>query len=229
MAMIGSRRLAVLALFAAPALGQDAPPPPPTAVDAPASLEPAPNKPVSPKPATTKVRLVTSAGPIVLELEKVRAPLTTANFLRYVDQKRLDGTTFYRALKFPAQTPTGLVQGGVRGVAKRSLPAVAHEPTTRTGLSHDNGAISMARGAVGSAQGDFFIILGNLSTLDANPAATSDRKVDRDGYAVFGHVIEGLENVIKVLDAPTSPTAGEGAMKGQMIEKPITIIAAKRL
>jgi peptidyl-prolyl cis-trans isomerase A (cyclophilin A) len=217
--MIIARRLAIVLLFAGvPVLAQDAPPPPPP-LPAPVAA------PAPPKPATTRVRLDTSAGPIVLELEKVRAPLTTGNFLRYVDQKRLDGTTFYRALKFPAETPTGLVQGGVRGAVKRSLPAIAHEPTTKTGLTHDNGAISMARGAVGSAQGDFFIILGNLSTLDANPAATGDK----DGYAVFGHVVEGLENVSKVLDAPTSPTAGEGAMKGQMIEKPINIISAKRM
>jgi peptidyl-prolyl cis-trans isomerase A (cyclophilin A) len=218
--MIIARRLAIALLFAgAPVLAQDAPPPPTPPLPSPV-VAPAP-----PKPATTRVRLDTSAGPIVLELEKVRAPITTANFLRYVDQKRLDGTTFYRALKFPAETPTGLVQGGVRGAVKRSLPAIAHEPTTKTGLTHDNGAISMARGAVGSAQGDFFIILGNLSMLDANPAATGDK----DGYAVFGRVVEGLENVIKVLDAPTSPTAGEGAMKGQMIEKPINIISAKRM
>ena len=212
--MMFFRRLAFLTFLAAPLQAQEMPPVPAAVVTL-----------ALPKPATTKVRLVTSAGPILIELEKVRAPLTTANFLRYVDQKRLDGTTFYRALKFPADTPTGLVQGGVRGVAKRSLPAVPHEPTTTTGLSHDNGAISMARGAVGSAQGDFFIILGNLSTLDANPEATGDK----DGYAVFGHVVEGLENVVKVLDAPTSPTAGAGAMKGQMIEKPVIIISAKRM
>ena len=219
--MMIARRLAMLLIFAgAPGLAQ--------AVSPPASPAPV-TTPAPPKPVTTKVRLQTSAGPVVLELEKARAPVTTANFLRYVDQKRLDGTTFYRALKFPAETPTGLVQGGVRGAVKRSLPAIAHESTTKTGLTHDNGAISMARGAVGSAQGDFFIILGNLSTLDAKPAATGDSKLDRDGYAVFGHVVEGLENVIKILDAPTSATAGEGAMKGQMIEKPVTIFAAKRM
>ena len=217
--MIIARRLVVLVLLAsAPVVAQEART---TLQVSPASA----TAPAVPKAATTKVRLDTSAGPIVLELEKTRAPVTTANFLRYVDQKRLDGTTFYRALKFPADTPTGLVQGGVRGAAKRSLPPIAHEATTKTGLTHDNGAISMARGAVGSAQGDFFIILGNLSTLDANVEA----KGDKDGYSVFGHVVEGLENVIKVLDAPTSPTAGEGAMKGQMIEKPVTIISARRM
>ena len=213
-----SRRLALLlfaaaAAAAAPVLAQD---PPPPAAEAPPAA--------APKPATVKVVLTTSAGPITLELEKQRAPITTANFLRYVDQKRLDGTTFYRALKFPGETPVGLVQGGVHGAAKRLLPPIAHEPTTKTGLTHDQGAISMARLAPGSAAGDFFIILGNLSALDANPDATGDK----DGYAVFGHVVDGMDTVVTLLNAPTSATAGEGAMKGQIIAAPITIISARR-
>ena len=161
----------------------------------------------------------------MLELEKVRAPLTTANFLRYVDQKRFDGTSFYRALKFPGDAPVGLVQGGVRNMGKRVLPPIAHESTTKTGLTHDNGAISMARGAPGTAAGDFFIIIGNLPGLDGNPAAAGDK----DGYAVFGHVVEGIDNVIKIQAAPTSATAGEGAMKGQMIAAPIAIRSARRV
>jgi len=217
--MILHHRLAlVLLLAAAPVLAQEVPPPPPPA-------EAPPPPPPPPKPATVKVVLDTSAGPITLELEKQRAPITTANFLKYVDQKRLDGTSFYRALKFPGDAPVGLVQGGVRGAAKRLLPPIAHESTTKTGLTHDNGAISMARLAPGTATSDFFIILGNLPALDANPDATGDK----DGYAVFGHVVEGMDNVIKVLNAPTSATAGEGAMKGQMIEAPIVITTARRL
>ena len=217
--MILHHRLAlVLLLAAAPVLAQEVPPPPPPA-------EAPPPPPPPPKPATVKVVLDTSAGPITLELEKQRAPITTANFLKYVDQKRLDGTSFYRALKFPGEAPVGLVQGGVRGAAKRLLPPIAHESTTKTGLTHDNGAISMARLAPGTATSDFFIILGNLPALDANPDATGDK----DGYAVFGHVVEGMDNVIKVLNAPTSATAGEGAMKGQMIEVPIVITTARRL
>jgi peptidyl-prolyl cis-trans isomerase A (cyclophilin A) len=217
--MILHHRLAlVLLLAAAPVLAQEVPPPPPPA-------EAPPPPPPPPKPATVKVVLDTSAGPITLELEKQRAPITTANFLKYVDQKRLDGTSFYRALKFPGDAPVGLVQGGVRGAAKRLLPPIAHESTTKTGLTHDNGAISMARLAPGTATSDFFIILGNLPALDANPDATGDK----DGYAVFGHVVEGMDNVIKVLNAPTSATAGEGAMKGQMIEVPIVITTARRL
>jgi peptidyl-prolyl cis-trans isomerase A (cyclophilin A) len=215
--MILPRRLAlVLLLAAAPVLAQEVPPP---------AEAPPPPPPLPPKPATTKVVLNTSAGPITLELEKQRAPITTANFLKYVDQKRLDGTTFYRALKFPGDAPLGLVQGGARSAAKRLLPPIAHEPTTKTGLTHDNGAISMARLAPGTATADFFIILGNLPALDANPDAAGDK----DGYAVFGHVVEGMDNVVKVLNAPTSATAGEGAMKGQMIETPIVITSARRV
>jgi peptidyl-prolyl cis-trans isomerase A (cyclophilin A) len=214
--MILTRRLALVLLLAMSPAGAQTP------VEAP---PPSVTPPPAPQFATVKVLLTTSAGPITLELEKQRAPISTANFLRYVDQKRLDGTSFYRALKFPSDTPLGLVQGGVRNAPKRVLPPIAHEPTTKTGLSHDNGAISMARGAPGSAAGDFFIILGGLPSLNADPNATGDK----DGYAVFGHVVDGIENVVKVLEAPTSPTAGEGAMKGQMIEKPITIISAKRL
>lgn len=228
-AMIMPRRLVLFLLAtAAPALAQTVPETAPAApvealTPAPEALPPPPPPP--PRPATVKVRLVTAAGPITLELEKARAPITTANFLRYVDQKRLDGTSFYRALKFPADTPLGLVQGGIRGAVKRSLPAIAHEPTTKTGLTHDNGAISMGRTKPGTAQGDFFIILGNLPALDANPEA----KGDKDGYAVFGHVVEGLDTVIKILGGPVSPTAGEGAMKGQMIAVPVAITSARRM
>jgi len=230
-------------------MAEPAPGVPPAAPASPTALTPPPAPVAPPRTDIVKVLLTTTAGPMTLELEKVRAPVTTANFLRYVDQKRLDGTVFYRALKFPSDAPLGLVQFGTRNAPKRVLPPIAHESTAKTGLFHDNGAISMARGAPGTAAGDFFIILGGLSSLNADPAgsgasvavakgdsvgvAKGDRggvaKGDRDGYAVFGHVTEGIENVVKVLLAPTSSTAGEGAMKGQMIEKPITVITARRV
>lgn len=178
----------------------------------------------APRPATVRVTLQTSEGPILLELEKERAPVTTANFLRYVDQKRLDGATFYRAMTIPNMPEFGLIQGGVRGDPKRVLPPIKHEPTSQTGLSHTDGAISMARGAPGSASGDFFITLGALTSLDADPTKPGDNL----GFAVFGRVVEGLDVVRRIVAAPTSPTAGEGAMKGQMILAPIRIMTARR-
>ncbi|MGL6042670.1 MAG: peptidylprolyl isomerase, partial [Sandaracinobacteroides sp.] len=130
-----------------------------------ASAQPAAAEVPVKRPETIKVRLVTAEGSILLELEKERAPITSANFLKYVDGKKFDGASFYRALTFAGRPDLGLVQGGAKSDPRRLLPPIAHEPTTKTGLSHSKGAISMARAAPGSAQGDFFIILGNLSSL----------------------------------------------------------------
>lgn len=193
---------------------------PPTVSEATPQPAPAPEKVYE----TVRVSLTTSEGPIVLALEKERAPLTTANFLRYVDQKRLDGTVFYRAMKLSDDGNYGLIQGGTQGNPKKVLPKVAHEPTTKTGLSHTDGAISMARGAPGSADGDFFITIGALTSLDADPAKTGDNL----GFAVFGRVVEGMDTVRKIMAAPTSPTLGVGYMKGQMIADPVRILTARR-
>lgn len=178
----------------------------------------------APVAATVPVRMETGEGVIILAVETERAPVTAANFLRYVDQKKLDGATFYRALSFPGRPDLGLVQGGAKGDAKRLLPPIAHEPTTKTGLTHGDGAISMARAAPGSAQGDFFFIIGGLPSLDADPKAEGDNQ----GFAVFGRVTEGMEVVKRILAAPVSPTAGEGAMKGQMILEPVKIVRVRR-
>lgn len=204
------RALLAAVLIAAPALAQEA----------------APAAPAAPEKVwkTEHVRLETAAGPILIALEVERAPITSANFLKYVDQRKFDGATFYRALTFAGRPDLGLVQGGAKSDPKRLLPPIAHEPTTKTGLSHTEGAVSMARGAVGSAQGDFFIILGNLNSLDANPAAPGDNQ----GFAVFGRVVEGMDVVKKILAAPVSATEGVGAMKGQMIAQPIPIKSARR-
>ncbi len=177
-----------------------------------------------PKPATVRVNLQTSAGTIVLELEKERAPVTTANFLRYVDKKRFDGASFYRAARSPNASQIALIQGGVSNEPKLLFPPIIHEPTTLTGLSHTDGTISMARAAPGSAAGDFFIIIGGMTGLDANPAEPGDNL----GFAAFGHVVEGMDVVHRILDAPISQTAGEGIMRGQMLAAPIRIISARR-
>lgn len=173
---------------------------------------------------TVRVAITTSEGPIVLALEKERAPITTANFLRYVDQKRLDGTAFYRAMKLSDDGSYGLIQGGTQGNPKKVLPKIAHEPTTKTGLAHTDGAISMARGAPGSADGDFFITIGALDSLNADPSKAGDNL----GFAVFGRVVEGMDTVRKIMNAPTSPTLGAGVMKGQMIAAPVRILTARR-
>lgn len=170
-------------------------------------------------PAPTRVALDTSAGTIVIELDP-RAPLTVANFLRYVDEDRLDGTSFYRAMNLGAAG--GLIQGGASGASDRVLPGVPHEPTSQTGLRHADGVVSMARFEPGTATGDIFIIVGNnMAGLDASDADP--------GFAAFGRVVEGMDVVRAILTSPRSPTAGEGAMVGQMLEPKIEIRDARRV
>lgn len=179
--------------------------------------------PKAPPPAPlVRVVLTTSLGAITLELDRGHAPITTANFLRYVDQRRFDGTVFYRTMKLGERQ--GLVQGGTQQNPKRVLKPIAHEPTNLTGIRHVAGTISMARWAPGTANGDFSILVSDMPALDANPGGTGDTA----GYAAFGHVVEGMEVVIKLLDSPTSPTLGEGFMKGQMIAAPVRILTARR-
>ena len=173
-------------------------------------------------PALPRVALETSAGRITIEVEAIKAPITAANFLRYVDERRLDGAAFYRAMQ--SGPGTGLVQGGVNNDPERVLPPIAHEPTTQTGLSHIDGAVSMARYAPGTATGDFFVSVGPTLSYDAGRSFS----VDPDGFAVFGRVVGGMDVVRAILAAPTSPTEGEGFMRGQMLEPKVVILRAWR-
>lgn len=188
------------------------------------ALSPAAAQAPAAAPAATDIRVAldTSAGRIIVAVHPDKAPVTAANFLRYVDQKRFDGTVFYRAVGGPAY---GFVQGGTQNDPKRILPPIRHEPTSQTGLSHDDGALSMARYAPGSATGDFFIVLGKMPSMDAHPEMAGDNQ----GFAVFAHVIEGLDVVKAIQAGPKSPTAGEGVMKGQMLDPTVRISTARRL
>lgn len=181
----------------------------------------APESPPEPLPDLVRVRLETEAGPILLELDSRRAPVTAANFVRYVDSKRLDGTYFYRAARTKGATGRGFVQGGIRHSARRAFPPIAHEPTSATGLRHGDGTVSMARAAPVGAMGDFFIVVGG-----AMPAM--DEKPGSPGFAAFGRVVEGMDLVRAILAAPVVANAGRGAMRGQMIEKPVRIVSARR-
>jgi peptidyl-prolyl cis-trans isomerase A (cyclophilin A) len=199
--------LASASLWLGVALAQDAAVPPDAA---------------TPAPTTVKVVLKTALGDIVLAVETQRAPITAANFLRYVDQKRFDGSEFYRSVPVGEDGQYGLIQGGLRGNPKRVLKPIAHEPTSVTGLSHVNGAISMARADPGTATADFFVVIGDLVSLDAQPNGGDP------GYAVFGRVIDGMDVVHLIFDQPRSTTEGQGVMKGQMLAAPVKILSARR-
>lgn len=180
------------------------------------------SSPAYAQPAPVRVALETSAGNIVIEVDPARAPVTAGNFLRYVDANRFDGIEIYRAMR--TGPSGGLIQGGLRDPA-RLFPPIVHEPTSQTGLSHVDGAVSMARLAPGTAAADFTIMVGPQLYLDAGPASGGDGL----GYAVFGRVVDGMDVVRNILAAPTSPTEGEGVMRGQMLSPRIRIRSARRM
>jgi peptidyl-prolyl cis-trans isomerase A (cyclophilin A) len=208
------RLLALIALLALAACGGEAPTEPVAT-----SVKQAEAR--APIGDTVRVRLETDAGPITVELDHRRAPITVENFVRYVDEHRFDGTTFYRAARTRGFENRGFIQGGIRRNYRRMLPPIAHEPTSRTGIRHGPGTISMARSEPGMAMGEFFI------TTDAMPQM--DAYGPDQGFAAFGQVIEGMDAVRRILAAPTIPDAGSGAMRGQMIAAPVAIRSAHRM
>lgn len=159
-----------------------------------------------------KVRLATSLGDIVVELDADKAPKTVDNFLKYVKAKHYDGLIFHRVIS------SFMIQGG------GYTPELSERPTrapialeSRSGLSNVRGAISMARTQVpNSATSQFFINVNDNLRLDQPNAA------DGEGYAVFGKVIEGMDVVDKIREVPTTP-------KGMQQNLPVTPVVIKKV
>ena len=178
--------------------------------------------------ATQLVLIETTMGDITVSIETERAPVTAANFLRYVDEDRFDGTHFYRAMHLDwGEPPNGLLQGGTQMDPDRVLDPIAHEPTSQTGLSHTNGALSMARYDPGTSTGDFSIMIKDQTGLDADPTS-SDPNLQL-GFAVFGYVVDGMDVVQAIHALPPDPEKGEGWMKGQLLAEPVEIVDVRRL
>ena len=178
--------------------------------------------------ATQLVLIETTMGDITVSIETERAPATAANFLRYVDEDRFDGTHFYRAMHLDwGEPPNGLLQGGTQMNPDRVLDPIAHEPTSQTGLSHTNGALSMARHDPGTATGDFSIMIKDQTGLDADPTS-SDPNLQL-GFAVFGYVVDGMDVVQAIHALPPDPEKGEGWMKGQLLAEPVEIVDMRRV
>lgn len=195
-------------LVAAPLLAQTAP-------------APAPTPPTAPLP---RVAVETTAGRFVVEADTTRAPITAGNFLHYVDQRRLDGVTFYRVSHVGDHF--GFVQFGVNGDPKRMLPPIRHEPTTQTGILHKDFTLSSPRFKPGSARGEFTIMLGDQPSLDADPSKPGDNL----GYAAWGHVVEGQDVIVKIFDAPIDPAKTVyGSFKGEVPVAPVKILTARRI
>jgi peptidyl-prolyl cis-trans isomerase A (cyclophilin A) len=194
----------------------------------PVLVSPASAMPVPPKPGgqqgkdtivegeMVRIALETEKGRIVLDLDQGKAPVTTANFLAYVDKGWLDGQPFYRAFKYGNG---GIIQGGVRDGGKQ-LPPIRIEPTSETGLKNVAGTIAMANAGEKTTRSDFFIMTADVPAFDSGPGGP--------GFAAFGRVVEGMDVVGAILASPTSPTKGDGMMRGQMLEPVIRITKARR-
>ena len=143
------------------------------------------------------VEMKTSLGSFKIQLDREKAPITVNNFLKYVEKKHYDGTIFHRVIKTFMVQGGGFVKGSVRK-EKPTMPPIKNEART-SGLKNDKYTIAMARTFVpDSATSQFFInVVDNGYRLDPRPGPRGA------GYAVFGKVIEGKENVDKIRDTPT--------------------------
>lgn len=162
--------------------------------------------------AAERVKLATSAGDIVIELDREKAPVSVDNFLAYVKAKHYDGTVFHRVI------PGFMVQGGGMDAKMAERPTRAPiKNESRNGLNNTRGSVAMARTAVpDSATAQFFINLVDNPFLDAANAR------DGHGYAVFGRVVDGMDVVDKIRDVPT----GTVGMHANVPKMPITLIKA---
>ena len=174
--------------------------------------------------ANPKVTITTDQGAFTAEIFLDRAPITAGNFLRYVDTKRYDGGQFYRAMRNSWDAKTGLIEGGLPNHPERLLPPIAHEPTTKTGLKHIDGTLSLARFAPGTGRADFSVCVGDALSYDADPTQPGDNL----GFAAFGRVADGMDVVRAVLALPTNGAARNPVMQGQILSPPVAIVSMRR-
>jgi peptidyl-prolyl cis-trans isomerase A (cyclophilin A) len=176
-----------------------------------------------------RVLVQTELGDIVVEVDVQRAPVTAANFLRYVDAGHYNGGTWHRTVMMDNQPESTVkievIQAGVNpDMAKSGFPPIALERTNVTGLSHKDGVISMARGTPDSATSGWFICINDQPSLDFGGA----RNPDGQGFAAFGRVVKGMDVVRKIQRAPSSTTRTTNT-EAQRLTPPIKILKAVRL
>lgn len=172
-----------------------------------------------------QVTLSTQYGDIVVEVYADKAPNSAGDFMRYVEKGLFVGAGFYRVVR-PGNdngSPViSVIQGGVlEGGA--ALGPVAHEPTLQTGLQHVDGALSLARGDVGTGSASaFFICIGPQPSLDQGGM----RNPDGAGFAVFGQVISGMEVVRQIHQLPGDAATQDAYVAGQILSKPVLFEAS---
>jgi cyclophilin family peptidyl-prolyl cis-trans isomerase len=173
-----------------------------------------PPKPAPAAAAAPQVQVITSMGNFTIELNAERAPLTVANFLKYVDQGHYSGTIFHRVVA------NFIIQGGGFDSSGKLVPApskVVNE--SGNGLTNLRGTVGMARSPEPhSSDAQFYVNLYDNEALDPNKT--------RWGYAVFGKVISGMDVVDKIGNVPTG---ARGAFKEDSPLQPVVIEKIERV
>jgi peptidyl-prolyl cis-trans isomerase A (cyclophilin A) len=172
--------------------------------------------------ADVAITIETEKGTIDAVLYDTKAPVTVANFLRYMDAHRYDGGRFHRTVRTrPDNQPNNTVKIDViQASAVEAAPGndqpIPLERTRDTGLSHLDGGLSMARDGPDTATSDFFICIGDQPSLDF----AGKRNPDGQGFAIFGRVTGGMDVVHKIHESPTGGT--------QALTPPLRILRIRR-
>lgn len=172
-------------------------------------------------PENPHVLIKTELGDITIEIFEKEAPVTAANFLKYVDESLFKETTFYRIVTMENQPNNDIkievIQGGLGFTeGRKTFPPIEHETTDKTGIRHRDGVISMARLQPGTASSEFFICIGDQPELDFG----GRRNPDGQGFAAFGKVVKGMEVAKKIHRQPAD---------GQMLNPQIKILDIVRI
>jgi peptidyl-prolyl cis-trans isomerase A (cyclophilin A) len=170
---------------------------------------------------TVRVRVETALGAFEVELDAGRAPVTVANFLKYVDGGFYDGGRVHRSarLETQAERPVKIevIQAGINPSRRGdAFPAIPLERTSVSGILHRDGTISMARSGPDTAVSDFFICIGDQPSLDFGGA----RNPDGQGFAAFGRIVAGRDVVRAIHKAPAG---------GERLSPPVVISRASRV
>ena len=174
-----------------------------------------------PESLLPQVKMKTELGDIIIEIDTINAPVTAANFLKYVDDKIFNSAFFYRVVRMDNQpnneVKIEVIQGGLGfDESPLSLSPIEHETTDKTGILHKDGVISMARMEPGTGSSEIFICVGDQPELDFG----GKRNPDGQGFAAFGKVVEGMDVVREIQSRPD---------KDQMLVTPVNIIEVVRI
>ena len=163
--------------------------------------------------ALPRVVIQTDLGDIEVEIDSIRAPITAANFLRYVDLGFYRFGRFHRTVRADNQPDSkvkiAVIQAGLDPLRVKGFPPIKLERTSVTKLAHEDGTISMARDGPDTATSEFFICVGDQPALDFG----GKRNPDGQGFAAFGRAVLGMDVVRQINAAPARGQALEPAVR----------------